>query len=93
MRPEIYIKDLANHVGKEVTLRGWLYNKRSSKKVKFLILRDGTGYLQCVIFIGNVSEEVFQLADTVGQETSFEVTGIVKEDTRQVGVLNLMLLT
>ena len=89
MRPKIYIKDLANHVGKEVTLKGWLYNKRASKKVKFLILRDGTGYLQCVVFVGNVSEEVFHLADTVGQETSFEVTGIVKEDARQVGGFEL----
>ena len=89
MKPEIYIKDLADHVGKVVTLRGWLYNKRASKKVKFLILRDGTGYLQCVVFVGNVSEEVFQLADTVAQEASFEITGTVKEDTRQVGGFEL----
>ncbi len=89
MKPEIYIKDLSEHVGKEVTLKGWLYNKRASKKVKFLILRDGTGYLQCVVFIGNVSEDVFKLADSVGQETAFEVTGIIKEDTRQVGGFEL----
>ncbi len=89
MKPEIYIKDLSEHVGNEVTLKGWLYNKRASKKVKFLILRDGTGYLQCVVFVGNVSEEVFELADTVGQETAFEVTGIVKEDSRQVGGFEL----
>ncbi len=89
MKPEIYIKDLSEHVGKEVTLKGWLYNKRASKKVKFLILRDGTGYLQCVVFVGNVADEVFALADNVSQETAFEVTGIIKEDTRQVGGFEL----
>lgn len=85
MRPEIYISDLANYVGQEVTLKGWLYNKRSSGKVKFLILRDGTGYLQCVVFKGNLSEEKFNLAETFGQESSFEVKGKIKEEPRAVG--------
>jgi asparaginyl-tRNA synthetase len=85
MKPRIYIKDLAEHVGKKVTLKGWLYNKRSSGKVKFLILRDGTGYLQCIVFKGNVSEEIFELADSLTQESSFEVTGTVKEEKRAVG--------
>ena len=81
----VYINQLSNHVGEEVTLRGWLYNKRSSGKVKFLILRDGTGYLQCIVFKGNVSEEIFNLADSLLQETSFEVTGKVKQEKRAVG--------
>ncbi len=98
MKNIIYISDLSNHVGQEVTLHGWLYNKRSSKKVKFLILRDGTGYLQCVTFIGNVSEDVFNLADTITQESSFKVTGNVKEEPRAVGgyeldVTNLELIS
>jgi len=80
-----YIKDLSKHVGESVTLKGWIYNKRSSGKVKFLILRDGTGYLQCIVFKGNVSEEIFELAESFSQETSFEVTGIVKEEKRAVG--------
>ncbi|MCP5061107.1 MAG: asparagine--tRNA ligase [Ignavibacteriae bacterium] len=80
-----YIKDLNKHVGESVTLKGWIYNKRSSGKVKFLILRDGTGYLQCIVFKGNVSEELFELAESFSQETSFEVTGIVKEEKRAVG--------
>ena len=74
------IKDIGEFVGKEVTLKGWLYNKRSSGKIKFLILRDGSGYLQCVYFKGNVSEEIFELAGNIGQESSIEVTGIVKEE-------------
>lgn len=81
----VQIKDLSKHVGEEVTLKGWLYNKRSSGKVKFLILRDGTGYLQCIVFKGNVSEEIFNLADSFGQESSFEVRGKVKEEKRAVG--------
>lgn len=89
MRPEIYIEDLSNHVGEQVTLMGWLYNKRSSGKVKFLILRDGTGYLQCIVFKGNVSEEVFELAGNFTQETSFEVTGTIKEEPRAVGGFEL----
>ncbi len=85
MKPEIYIKDLAEHAGKEVTLKGWLYNKRASGKVKFLILRDGTGYLQCIVFKGNVTPEVFEIAEQLHQEASYEVTGIVKEEPRAVG--------
>ncbi len=85
MKPEIYINELSKHVGETVTLKGWLYNKRSSGKVKFLILRDGTGYLQCIVFKGNVSEETFELADKITQETSFEVTGKVKEEPRAIG--------
>jgi len=89
MKNITYISDLAKFVDQEVTLQGWLYNKRSSKKVKFLILRDGTGYLQCVTFIGNVSEEVFNLADSITQESSFKVTGKVKAEPRAVGGFEL----
>jgi asparaginyl-tRNA synthetase len=83
--PKILIKDLSEHVGKEVTLRGWLYNKRSSGKIKFIVLRDGTGYLQCVYFKGNVSDEVFETADKIGQESSITVSGKVKEEKRAPG--------
>lgn len=85
MRPTVYIKDLSKHVGAEVTLRGWLYNKRSSGKLKFLIMRDGTGYVQCVVFKGNVSEEIFDSAEKITQESSFEVRGKVREEKRAVG--------
>jgi asparaginyl-tRNA synthetase len=83
--PKISIKDLSEHVGKEVTLSGWLYNKRSSGKIKFIVLRDGTGYLQCVYFKGNVSDEVFETADKIGQESSITVSGKVKEEKRAPG--------
>lgn len=89
MKPTVYIKDLSKHVGEEVTLKGWLYNKRSSGKIKFLILRDGTGYVQCVVFKGNVSDEIFDSADKITQESSFEVTGKIREEKRAVGGFEL----
>ena len=82
---KIYINELAQYVGKEITIQGWVYNKRSSGKIKFLVLRDGSGYLQCVYFKGNVTPEVFEEADKIGQESSIEVTGLVKEEPRAPG--------
>ena len=81
----IHISDLKNYIGQEVTLRGWLFNKRSGGKVRFVILRDGTGYLQCVYFKDNVTEDTFNAADRTGQESSIEVTGKVKEEPRAAG--------
>jgi asparaginyl-tRNA synthetase len=82
---KISIRNLSEHIGEEITLQGWLFNKRSSGKIKFLILRDGTGYLQCVYFKGSVSEEVFELADRIGQESSITVRGKVKVEPRAPG--------
>src|SRR3989337_1773330 len=83
---QTYINELKNHIGEEVTLKGWLYNSRSSGKLVFLQLRDGTGIVQCVVFKGN-SEEVFDRAKGLGQESSVIVHGSVKEDTRSpIGV-------
>ena len=82
---KILISNLKDYVGQEITLRGWPFNKRSSGKVRFVILRDGSGYLQCVFFKGNVSKEVFEAADKIGQESSIEITGMVKEEPRAVG--------
>jgi len=83
---QTYINELKNHIGEEVTLKGWLYNSRSSGKLVFLQLRDGTGIVQCVVFKGN-SEEVFEKTKALGQESSIIVHGSVKEDTRSpIGV-------
>ena len=93
----VYIKHIGEHLGKQVVLKGWLYNKRSSGKLVFLQLRDGTGIIQCVVFKGDVKEEIFNLADSLTQESSIEVTGIVKEDKRspigfEIGVSDVKLL-
>ncbi len=82
---KIFISDLSKYVGKEITIQGWLYNKRSAGKLHFLILRDGSGYLQCVFFKGNVTEDVFETAGKIGQESSIAITGKVKEEKRAPG--------
>ncbi|HTY36474.1 MAG TPA: asparagine--tRNA ligase [Bacteroidota bacterium] len=81
----VYIQDLGNHVGEVVQLRGWLYHKRSSGKVRFLLLRDGTGVLQGVMVKGGVSEEVFGKFDALTQESSFAMTGKIRKDDRAPG--------
>jgi asparaginyl-tRNA synthetase len=86
---KIQIKDLAEYTGQEITLSGWVFNKRSSGKIKFLILRDGTGYLQCIYFKGNVSPEVFEKADRISQESSVIVKGTVKAEPRAPGGFEL----
>lgn len=76
------INQVFKHVGEEVTIGAWIANKRSSGKIAFLQLRDGTGFIQGVVVKAEVDEEIFQIAKTVTQETSLYVTGIVKEDER-----------
>jgi asparaginyl-tRNA synthetase len=80
--PKVYIDQIGQYVGQDVVLKGWLYNKRSSGKLHFLQVRDGTGVIQCVVFKGDVSPEIFESADKVSQESSVEVMGTVKEDKR-----------
>src|SRR5215204_1777936 len=83
---QTYINQLKDHIGEEVTLKGWLYNTRSSGKLVFLQFRDGTGIVQCVVFKGN-DEAVFENAKGLGQESSIVVTGTVKADERSpIGV-------
>ncbi len=79
---KVYINEVHKHLGKEITLNGWLYNKRSSGKIHFLQLRDGTGIIQCVVEKKQVSEELFSSCKELSQETSLSITGTVKEDSR-----------
>ncbi len=78
----IYIDEVAGHEGQEVVLRGWLYNKRSSGKLHFLQVRDGTGTIQCVLSKQDVVPEVFDLAGRLTQESSIVVRGTVRADPR-----------
>ncbi len=82
MAATVYVEDIAAHEGQEVAIQGWLYNKRSSGKLHFLQVRDGTGTIQCVIFKGDVSAEEFALADHLTQESSVRVSGTVRADRR-----------
>jgi len=92
-----YIEDIGNHEGQEVTIRGWLHNRRSSGRIHFLILRDGSGFIQAVMSKAAVGEEMFKAADHLSQETSVIVTGTARADTRapsgyEIDVSNLQVV-
>jgi asparaginyl-tRNA synthetase len=78
----VYIEDIGKHEGEEVTIKGWLHNRRSSGKIHFLILRDGTGFIQAVMSKAAVGEDRFKAADHLSQETSIIVTGTARADKR-----------
>src|SRR5260370_7755944 len=82
---ETYIRDLSKHIGDEVTLKGWLYNMRSSGKLMFPQLRDGTGIVQCVVAKNSVSPELWDPLKPFGQKSALLVTGRVREDARAPG--------
>ena len=85
----VRIKELSNHIGQTVTVDGWLYNKRTSGKLQFPIIRDGSGYLQCVVFKKEVTEETWKSVEDVTQESSVRVTGTVREEKRAPGGVEL----
>ena len=78
----VYIEDIGRHEGEEVTIKGWLHNRRSSGKIHFLILRDGTGFIQAVMSKAAAGDERFKAADHLSQETSIIVTGTARADKR-----------
>ncbi|MEX0890462.1 MAG: amino acid--tRNA ligase-related protein, partial [Balneolaceae bacterium] len=80
-----YIESLSTFEGKQVTLRGWLYNRRSSKSLQFLEFRDGTGICQCVVSKKEVTEEVWNSASELTQESSLILSGFVVWDDRSEG--------
>ncbi|MHC5063209.1 MAG: asparagine--tRNA ligase [Planctomycetota bacterium] len=88
-RKAVSINRLSEHVGEEVLVQGWLYNMRSKGKLHFLMLRDGSGIVQAIMFKGNVSEEAFTEAKGLTQESSLRVIGSVKADDRAPGGVEL----
>ena len=89
--PVLWIEDAAGHIGEVVTLRGWVDQKRSSGKIRFLILRDGTGYIQGVASIKDLPEADWENLDRLTQESSVRVTGEVRADKRSAGGCELTL--
>ncbi len=81
----VLIENIAGYEGQEVTLKGWLYNKTGKGKLLFLKVRDGSGLIQCVAFQADLSEEVFDIAKRIPQESSLIVTGVVRKDERAPG--------
>ena len=82
---QTYINQLSEHVGEEITLKGWLYNLRSSGKLLFPQLRDGTGIVQCVVFKKAVPEETWEALKNLGQESALIISGKVRADERAPG--------
>lgn len=81
----IYIEDIGKYQGKDVIIKGWLFNKRSSGKIRFILVRDGTGIIQSVIAKGEVKDELFEIVDKITQESSVILTGTVRKDDRAPG--------
>ena len=84
------IERIGQFVGQTVTIRGWLYSRRSSGKIRFLLVRDGTGTIQSVVSKKDVTAEVFEETDCLTQESSVVVTGAVRADARAPGGYELL---
>jgi asparaginyl-tRNA synthetase len=85
----VLIEQLGRHVGEKVTLNGWLYHRRSSGKIHFLEIRDGTGIVQGIVFQKDVTPELFERAGKLAQETSLTVTGEVRAHPKRAGEFEL----
>ncbi|MFQ6109864.1 MAG: asparagine--tRNA ligase [Candidatus Aminicenantales bacterium] len=85
----IYIEDVSKHKDKDVEIRGWLYNKRSSGKIRFLLIRDGTGFIQGTIISSDKESPLFEKFDSLTQESSVIIRGRVREDRRAPGGFEL----
>jgi len=90
--PPTAINKLAEHVGQEVTIQGWLFNLRSGGKILFPQLRDGTGIVQCVALKNSLSPETWDALKGLGQETALTIRGSVREDKRAPGGFEIDLL-
>jgi len=81
-----HVTDMAQAVGQELTIQGWVYSRTDKGKLCFLLVRDGTGFAQCVAFKGDLPEEMFDQIMRLPQESSISVTGVVRQDARAPGI-------
>ncbi len=86
MAEHVYIERIAGYIGKEVTVKGWLYARTGKGKLQFLQVRDGTGTMQCIVLKKDVTPEVFEAAQRLTQESSLIVTGTIRADERAPGI-------
>src|SRR5512137_656951 len=86
MPPIIRVEEIAKYAGQEVTVQGWVYNRTDKGKLVFLLVRDGSGFVQCVAFKGDLSEAVFDQVPRLPQESAVIITGSVREDKRDPGI-------
>jgi asparaginyl-tRNA synthetase len=87
----VYVEEIAAHKDEDVEIRGWLYHKRSSGKIRFLLVRDGTGIIQATVFSADEEHPLFKTLDALTQESSLIVRGRVREDKRAPGGFELSL--
>ena len=81
----VEIAGIGEFVGRQVMLKGWVYNVRSSGKILFVLLRDGTGIIQSIVEMSSIGEELFETSSRLQQESSIELQGMVREDARAPG--------
>ncbi len=86
MPPTIRVEQIADYVGQEVTVQGWVYNHTHKGKLVFLLVRDGSGFVQCVVFKHDLPAELFDQVVRLSQESSVIVTGNVRADGRAPGI-------
>jgi asparaginyl-tRNA synthetase len=86
MAPIIRVDQIADHVGQEVTIQGWAYNRTDKGKLVFLLVRDGYGFVQCVAFKGDLDPEIFDRLVRLPQESSLAISGVVRADARAPGI-------
>jgi asparaginyl-tRNA synthetase len=91
MPEHVYVEDIGRYDGQVVTVKGWLYHMRSSGKLRFVVVRDGTGLVQCVASLADVGEQALATIDGLTQESSLIVTGKVRADRRAPGGYELQL--
>lgn len=80
------VSTISKHIGQEVCIQGWVYNRTDKGKLCFLLVRDGTGFIQCVAFKGDLHPDLFDQIMRLPQESSVKVTGVVREDKRAPGI-------
>ena len=86
MADHISVTQISNYIGKDIVLKGWLYNRTDKGKLAFLLVRDRTGFVQCVAFKGDLTPELFETISHLPQESSIIITGSVREDKRAPGI-------
>jgi len=91
MSETVFIKDLSKHVGETIKIQGWMFNKRSSGKLHFLQLRDGSGVVQGIVFQGSVTPEIFALADSLTMESSVKIEGEVTKHPKMENTYELQI--
>ncbi|MBL8098375.1 MAG: asparagine--tRNA ligase [Anaerolineales bacterium] len=86
MPEHISVSNISKHIGQDIILKGWVYNRTDKGKLAFLLVRDGSGFVQCVAFKGDLQPETFDLITHLPQESSVIITGSVREDKRAPGI-------